>query len=435
MTRQATIPDTARVAGGVVLPTLAGGVLKRRPRVMALAELLQLDRPAVGLLRRLHARHGPGPLLLRVPGRSIALVLDAEDVERVLANTPSPFHPASLEKRAALNHFQPHAVLATKSTEREPRRRYNEAVLETGHELHSLAGQTRTVVREETERLLANTTELDWATFNTAWWRIVRRIVFGDGARDEHAVTDELARLRLRANWAYLLPKSKRARQSLHQRIGDLLARAESGSLAAKIAELPTESGIDPAGQVPHWLFAFDAAGMATLRTLALLATHPRQNTDAHADLDDPALSYLRGCVLDTVRLWPTTPVLLRESTTATSWHGTQLPPGTTFFVFTPYFHRDPEAIPFADEFEPQAWLDGRAEQHPALVPFSDGPGRCPGENLVLFVTSTMLAELLRRGDYRLLSPRTLSPQRPLPATLDNFGLRFAVDPKVIAPK
>ncbi|MFF5986046.1 cytochrome P450 [Prauserella flavalba] len=435
MTQQATIPDTAKVAGGVVLPTLAGGVIKRRPRVMALAERLQLDRPAIGLLRGLHARYGAGPLLLRVPGRSIALVLDAQDVERVLTNTPAPFHPAGFEKRAALNHFQPHAVLATKSTEREPRRRYNEAVLETGHDLYSLADQARTVVREETERLLADATELDWAAFNTAWWRIVRRIVFGDAARDEHAVTDELARLRLRANWAFLWPKAGRAQQSLQRRISELLDRAESGSLAAKISELPTEPGIDPAGQVPHWLFAFDAAGMATLRTLALLATHPRQAARAHADLDDPALPYLRGCVLDTVRLWPTTPVLLRESTTATSWHGTQLPPGTTFFVFTPYFHRDPEAIPFADGFDPQAWLDGRAEQHPALVPFSDGPAKCPGENLVLFVTSTMLAELLRRGDYRLMSPQALSPQRPLPATLDNFGLRFAAEPKAASPK
>ncbi|MFC4001792.1 cytochrome P450 [Prauserella oleivorans] len=428
MTRRATVADTVRVAAGVVLPTLAGGVIKRRPRVLAMAERLQLDRSAIGVLRGLHARYGAGPLVLRVPKRSFAIVLDPGDVERVLDHTPAPFHPATYEKRAALNHFQPRAVLSTRSPERQPRREYNEIVLESAHQLHSLAAPAHVVVEEETKQLLDGVTELDWDTFNITWWRIVRRIVLGDGARDDDEVTDRLAQLRLRANWAYLRPKSRRRREAFRRTLDELLDRAESGSLAAKIAATPAEPGVDPHGQVPHWLFAFDAAGMATMRTLALLATHPRQNAQAREDLDDPALPYLRACVTDAVRLWPTTPALLRESTTATSWRGDQLPPDTTFLVFAPYFHRDPESVPFADRFEPEAWLDGRASHYPALVPFSDGPGRCPGENLVLFVTSTMLAQLLRRGEYRLLAPRTLSPQRPLPATLDHFGLRFAYE-------
>ncbi|PXY31942.1 cytochrome P450 [Prauserella muralis] len=430
MTRQASIPDTVRVAGEVVLPTLAGGVIKRRPRAMAAAAALRLDRVAVNVLRRLRARHGAGPLVLRVPGRSLAVVLEPGDVTRVLGNTPSPFAPASIEKRSALNHFQPHAVLATPGPERQPRRRYNETILETGHAIHSLAGPVRTIVAEETAHLLAERGHLDWDSFNVAWWRIVRRIVLGDGARDDDEVTDLLADLRLRANWAFLMPKAKRRRAAFRRRLDALLDRAEPGSLAARIADTPAEPGLDPHGQVPHWLFAFDAAGMATLRTLAVLATHPTQRAKARRDLTDEALPYLRACVLETVRLWPTTPVILRESTTATSWRGSQLPPETTFVVFAPYFHRDPELMPFADRFEPELWLDGRAREYPALVPFSGGPGQCPGEDLVLFVTSTMLAEFLRRGSYELRAPRNLSARRRLPATLDNFGIRFATSPR-----
>ncbi|ASR33900.1 cytochrome [Prauserella marina] len=420
--------DTARVAAEVVAPTLAAGVIKRRPWVMAVADRFQWDRPAISLLRALHAKYGKGPLRLRIPGRDIALVLDPGDVERVLEGSPSPFTPASIEKRAALDHFQPHGVLITGGPRRADRRRYNERVLESDSPRHSLAGRVTAVVAEETEWLLThNPGRLDWVAFNEMWWRVVRRLVFGDAARDDVSTTALLDSLRKRANWAYLSPKARNRRSAFQHRLTELLDRAEAGSLAASIADTPAPEGVAAAGQVPHWLFAFDAAGMSTLRTLALLATRQRQAAKAMDDLDDEHHRYLRACVLDTVRLWPTTPVLLRESTEPTAWNGDSevWRAGTTFFVFTPYFHRDPETVPFADSFEPEAWLDGRIEDYPALVPFSAGPAGCPGENLVLLVTSTVLAELLRRAEYRLLAPRSLNRRETLPATLDNFGLRF----------
>ena len=65
----ASVTDTMRVAAQVLLPTLAGGVIKRRPAALAIAEKLQLDRPGVRLMRRLRSRYGARPLRLRVPGR------------------------------------------------------------------------------------------------------------------------------------------------------------------------------------------------------------------------------------------------------------------------------------------------------------------------------------------------------------------------------
>ncbi|WP_298176734.1 cytochrome P450 [Saccharomonospora sp.] len=437
MTRSAGLGDTARVIGEALAPTIAGGVIRRRPRAMALIDRLGLDRAALRLFAGLRARYGPGPVLLRIPGRSIALLLEPEDVRRVLTSTPSPFSPAAREKRAALNHFEPHGVLATPMPERAPRRRYNEQVLESERPVHSLAERVREVVGEETRLLLEDTTELDWDRHARTWWRIVRRVVLGDHARDQDEVTDELTALRLRGNWAFLLPKAKRRRDAFQKRLNDHLDRAEPGSLAAVIAEHePENSAVDPFGQVPQWLFAFDAAGMVVLRALALLATHPDQAAAARKEsaVDDArAWAYIRACVLDTLRLWPTTPLLLRESTTATSWRGKQLPPETLFVVFATYFHRDAELVPFADTFTPEAWLDERARELPGLVPFSAGPARCPGENLVLLVASAMLVEFLRAGEYRLLAPKTLRSRSHardrLPATVDNFGIRLAFTP------
>jgi cytochrome P450 len=161
-----------------------------------------------------------------------------------------------------------------------------------------------------------------------------------------------------------------------------------------------------------HWLFAFDAAGIATMRTLALLAGRPAENR--------------RAAVLESLRLWPTTPMLLRESTRPTEWAGTTHPAGTTFLVYTPFFHRDPDRLPFADTFTPEIWLDGRAAADPALVPFSGGPGVCPGRNLVLLTTSLVLDALLEHHRFHLRSHRF---GEKLPGTLDHFRLEFDVNP------
>ncbi|MGN0125613.1 MAG: cytochrome P450, partial [Rhodococcus sp. (in: high G+C Gram-positive bacteria)] len=59
--------------------------------------------------------------------------------------------------------------------------------------------------------------------------------------------------------------------------------------------------------------------------------------------------------------------------------------------------------------------------------PFSAGPTVCPGRSIVLFAASTFLATLLRSAEFTVVSDVKPDPARPLPATFDNFGLRFAV--------
>ncbi|GGX28268.1 cytochrome P450 [Streptomyces chryseus] len=431
---RASARDTARVAVRVALPTLAGGVVVRRRRGMALAARLDADRHAVELLNELRRRYGPGPLHLRLAGRNVALPLSAEDARRVLDETPEPFTPAAREKRAALGHFQPNGVLISTGQDREERRAFNEDVLETGRHLHHLAPRFVHTVREEAAELLGSTGPLDWDAFNTAWWRIVRRVVLGDAARDDTTLTDRLQRLRAFGNWAPVVPQRVTAasRERFLRDLRACLDRAEPGSLAEALGRTPAKPGVDPAGQVPHWLFAFDAAGIAAARTLALLATHPAQEQQVRNELVIPDLArpqvlpYTRASVMESVRLWPTTPFLLRESTRETRWGEGTLPEGTAVLLYTPYFHRDGSA-PYADRFVPEIWLDGTAYTGPELVPFSAGPGVCPGEDVVLLVTSTLVAALLERHDIRLRGPGGPRSGRSLPYTLDHFALRFSV--------
>ena len=427
------VADSALVAGRVLLPLTSRGAIARRPAVMRWLERRDLDRGAIETLRRMRDEHGSGPLRLRLPGRALAVVLDPDDARRILAGTPEPFATENLEKRAALRQFQPHNSLISHPPERGARREFQERALRSEELFHPLAGRIAEVVEQEAGALAELTGalgHLDWDDFVPAWYRIVRRVVLGDLARDDHRLTDDLAALRERANLSYLAPVDRGTRERFQRRLAQHLDRAEEGSLAATIRELD-EHDVDPAEQVPQWLFAFEPAGIAVFRTLALLATHgPPQAGQAAGPASDgpvPLHGDLRAAVLESLRLWPTTPAILRDTTEPTEWRGRRLPAGTGLLLFAPLLHRDPDIVPQPDAFRPERWDPTRVrdEAHEPLVPFSAGPGTCPGRNLVLLTCSLTLHHLQQRLDVALEDPGRLDPGAPLPSMLDPFTLRF----------
>jgi cytochrome P450 len=418
--RRASGRDTAAFSADVVAPLLARGVIERRARVENALDRLDADRRAVRRMQLLRYRYGEEPLLLGVPGRQIAIVLSPAHVKRVLAAAPEPFSPANREKRAALSHFQPHGVLISTGAERAERRAFNERVLDTGAAVHrELGAQMAAKVGEEASALLdaaRRAGSLRWEAFAQAWWRAVRRVTFGDAAREDVDVIEELSRLRRDANWAYFKPVRKRLRGEFLARVRAYLGRAEPGSLASLAA---AEHGTFPEEQFAHWLFAFDAAGMASFRALALL--------DAYSEQAGADPSFLRACVLESVRLWPTTPAILRDAADPVSFDAGSVPAGAAVVVFAPFFHRDGERFPYADSFAPGLWTGGRSDDDWQLIPFSRGPAECPGRDVVLHMTSSFLAKLVEVRPPRQIHARRLHAGRPLPATLSPFRLTFEI--------
>jgi cytochrome P450 len=429
----ASVQDTLSVLSEVLIPTVAKGPIIRRPRVVALTERLDLDAKAVRRMQWLRATYGPGPLMLRVPGQPRAVILDPEHVHRVLNGSPEPFSTASFEKRAALSHFEPKGALITRGPARPDRRRFNEAVLDHESPMHRLSEQLLAVVAEEADELLKEVRrrryELGWETFFAAWFRLVRRVVFGDRARNDTKLTDMIFRLRADANWAFLKPKNKGLRRRFFRRMHRYLARAEPGSLAHVMAHTYTTRQTAPDHQVPQWLFAFDPAGMTTFRSLALLASFPEQAERARAEvresLAQPVLPFLQATVLESLRLWPTTPMVLRQSSRETQWEAGTMPAETGILIYAPFFHRDETRLPYAHRFAPEVWLEHGFSQPWPLIPFSQGPAICPGRHLVLMLSSNMLAHLITGREVWLQPLNRLGVPGPLPGTLNNYDLRF----------
>lgn len=433
---RASVSETLAVLNDVMLPSIAKGVIIRRPRVVGLAERLGLDQRAVLRMQQLEAEYGPGPLMLRSPeNKPMALILEPGHAKHVLDQTPEPFATAEWAKRSVLAHFEPDMSLISHGPERTERRRFNDEVLQSRCPVHDMSERFVTVVEEEADDLLHFVRQhggnLDWDSFVESWNRIVRRVVLGDTARDDRALTETLSKLRAVANWAFLHPGRKRLRDNLHERLRRYLRRAEKGSLAAAVARAHTNEATQPVHQVPQWLTAFNPACMATFRALALLAAHPDQAERARAEIEQDAhlqparLDFLRACILESLRLWPTVPLILRQTTEATEWENGWMPANTSLLLHAPFFHRDDRYLSDAHRFHPDLWLHPQAAGERALMPFSEGTGICPGRHLVLLVGSHMLAKLLQHREITLNPPHRLLSSKPMPPLLNNYDLKF----------
>ncbi|WP_169715751.1 cytochrome P450 [Sphingomonas mucosissima] len=403
------------IVGG---PLIAKGIMVRRPLVVRLLQSTGLEGGAVALLQRLRRRYGPGPVMLRLPGREQAVLLSPDDVRRVLAETPEPFETDSDEKHATLAHFEPEGSLISRGRDRVARRALNDQALESGCPIHSMAPHFREIIDQEIAALLSGPDDLSWGRFKDSWFRIVRRCLFGDAAADDRDLVAMLIRLRSAGNWSFLHPKRRVLRARFLSHVAAYLHAAPPGTLGAGLARRATTRSAAES-QVGQWLFAFDAAGIATFRALALIVADAGITARARNDTA-PGYPFLRACLLESVRLWPTTPAILRQSARPAAWNGSTMAEGTGILIHVPFLHRDDERLPFSHRFAPDVWLRGEADAWP-LIPFSGGPGECPAKNLVLLLASNLMAALLTRNIC--LPPGGKLDINDLPETFDHFSL------------
>ena len=218
------------------------------------------------------------------------------------------------------------------------------------------------VTHDETRDLIAGPIreaggELGWEPFNRTIQRVTRRVILGDAAAGDWALTETLERMMSGANGMPGEPADEL--EAFERRIQAYADHSEEGSLAAAFARAPVDELTKPAGQVTHWLFALgDTLALNALRALAVLASHDEQLERA---LDDTEGAYLDACLHEAMRLWPSTTMLSRVSLAPTEWHGAEVPEGTQLVISNTYLHRDRDRLEYADRFAPEQWTEGDA--------------------------------------------------------------------------
>ena len=411
----ASFGQSLRFTLAAMVPNLVQGLFRRRAKAVRAATKLNVDGRGIGAIGAIRRSHGPGPVWVRAGGDRMLLLTRTDDVRRALEGSPEPFAPDPDAKRRGMTHFQPDALTISRGELWRDRRRFAESVLDTSRPEHRLAHRFAEVADQEVEAMLdeLSSEELVWEPWQRCGWRITRRVVLGDAARDDERLTDLLAAMMDEAN---KLPKDGESEhlEPFLAGIRGYLEAGEEGSLAHLVGDAPSDEATKVERQLTHWLFAMgDTLFINAFRALAMVATHPGRGD-------------LEAVLQETMRLWPTTPLLSRETLEETEWDGATVPAGTQVLISNTFNHRDRQRHEGANRFEPEAWTEGDRGSDWSLNHFSHGPQGCPGASLALLVGKAALASLLEGRQVRLLSPK-LDPHRPLPEMLDFFEIRFAL--------
>lgn len=427
----ASLAESLRILAVGVLPAVARGLFSPRPRVMKVLTARNMDGRAVRALTQIRREHpGQG---IRLLGGRIVVLWGPDAIREVLDNSATTYVSDSGAKGKGMAHFQPDALTLSRGGEWRDRRSFTESVLATSESVHPDGAHQVAVVADEVQRLrVGGDWELDWDRFEGLFDHITLRVIFGDRSRGDQELTGLLEKLMGEANRIVGVGEPTDDYHEFYARIERKLADPEPGSLLARFAEAPQTDATRVTHQVPHWMFAMrDTLGANAFRALAAMVADPDVRAEALAeiegkDLTDPAvidgLSYVGGCLTEAMRLWPTTPLLARETTRETTLAGEKVDEGTQVMMLNVFNHRDIESVPDANRFEPHRWDSGERDYR--YNHLSNGTQDCPGGPMVMLLGKAVLAHTLAEYKLDLKEPK-LPRSGAQPEMLDFFAIRF----------
>jgi cytochrome P450 len=426
----ASAAESFAILAAGVLPAVVRGLFSPRRRTMKLLTAIDSDRRAVRLLSNLRRKHGGEGL--RLLGGRIVVLWGVDAIKDVLDHSAERYASDAGAKARGMSHFQPDALTLSRGAQWRDRRRFNTSVLASDERVHPFAGRFVFIVQHEVSQLPVDGT-LDWPRWEELFDHLTLRVIFGDRARDNRKLTELLEQLMGESNRLVGLSPS----DDYYEFYGLLeheLRDPEPGSLLARFADAPHGDCTRIVQQIPHWMFALrDTLGANTYRALIAIVADPASEQRVRdelekADLADPVgvdqLSYLEGCLHETMRLWPTTPLLAREATQAVTLAGEELAEGTQVMLLNVFNHRDPEHVADPDRLHPERWSSGVRDYR--FNHLSNGTQDCPGGRLVLLIGKAVIASVLERYDLTLEHPQ-LAPGEPLPYMLDFFDGRLGI--------
>lgn len=144
-----------------------------------------------------------------------------------------------------------------------------------------------------------------------------------------------------------------------------------------------------------------------------------REEVDEHVGEGTPtmkqvlALDLVRRTLSESLRLWPTVPIVSRAAREATVLQGHwAVPKGQIFGLLLNSIHRDPAAWPDPLRFDPDRFLPEAVKARPAHVykPFGIGRRSCTGKHFALVEATLCVALVVRDFDFDDPGPLVLTP-------------------------
>jgi cytochrome P450 len=161
------------------------------------------------------------------------------------------------------------------------------------------------------------------------------------------------------------------------------------------------------------WLLGREPGWYARARDQALALGRPPTGDDL------PRLDVITRVLKEALRLYPPVYLFGRVSIAETELGGYRIPRGTVVLVSPYALHRRPDVWPDPERFDPDRFsAAAEAERsRSAFIPFGAGPRVCIGGGFAMMEGALVLATLLQRADFELVSgasaPEPVATLRP----------------------
>ena len=179
------------------------------------------------------------------------------------------------------------------------------------------------------------------------------------------------------------------------------------------------------ASVVDYITAGMDTIGNSMIFLIANLAKHPEVQTRLQQELDLVLpnrsaivpeklreLPYLKACVMESFRLYPTASQIARiTEADLTLESGHQLPAHSVVLCHHRIASLQEENFSRAQEFVPERWLPGQQMQnhsHNLVLPFGSGKRMCPGKRLAEQELYIIAAKLFQNFKIELTAPLEL---------------------------
>jgi cytochrome P450 family 135 len=155
---------------------------------------------------------------------------------------------------------------------------------------------------------------------------------------------------------------------------------------------------------VPLLMAGQEPPAAALTWLLDRLAREP-EIAERFADAPDDDGPWREAVVRETLRVRPAVHSVARRLTAPLALDGHRLPAGAVAVAPIVLLHRDPQAYPDPDAFQPERFANGTSADAPFL-PFGGGARRCLGEPLAHVLIASVVPAILRQVQLRPVWPQ-----------------------------
>jgi cytochrome P450 family 4 len=164
-----------------------------------------------------------------------------------------------------------------------------------------------------------------------------------------------------------------------------------------------------------------DTTASAICFALYALANHPKiqktvleEQRELFGDEKDPTIAYqelqdmkyLELVIKETLRLYPSVPVIGRYTQEDFLFEGQVIPKRTNVALYIYGLHRNPEYFPEPEKFDPDRFDNLNGSLPFAYIPFSAGPRNCIGQKFAMLEMKSVISKVIRHFELTPAVPR-----------------------------